>query len=296
MRNIQNKAQQLHEWRQSRHSQALIQIEKIFANIHQNGEASWRNSKAASREYGRIILFHTDFHFLVAGMALLVFVTRSFTEPGIDYGPWRPVVVSLAALLAGAIPLIVSMILFPLHLFLRINTWIITALTVILSANIFALIEPAIPNYFYSEGVLRYQDLIYGILVFYALALGYLQLRLNKHYCFHCYVQRHGLRDLISLIPADKRGQIISVSAQDHYVEITTENGKHVNRMSMKEAIAMLPVDEGIQVHRSHWVSINAILSIEENASRCFLTLRNGQQIPVSKTKIPAVSAAINGK
>ncbi len=265
-------------------------------NIQKEGKATWEHSRASTRELVRIILYHTDFWFLVGGMALLVFVTRSFTEPGVDYGPWRPVVVSLAALLAGGIPVVMMLILYPIHILLRANTWVLTALNIVLSANLFALIEPAIPNYFYNEGVLTYRDLIFGILVFYALALGYLQLRLNKYYCFTRYEQRHRVRDLNSLLPADKRGPIINLSAQDHYVEITTENGQHMNRMSMKEAVNMLPENTGIQVHRSHWVAYSAMLSLETQAGRRILMLRNGQKVPVSKAKIYDVMLALGGR
>lgn len=273
-----------------------MQIEHIFVNIQKEGKATWEHSRASTRELVRIILYHTDFWFLVGGMALLVFVTRSFTEPGVDYGPWRPVVVSLAALLAGGIPVVMMLVLYPIHILLRANTWVLTALNIVLSANLFALIEPAIPNYFYNEGVLAYNDLIFGILVFYALALGYLQLRLNQYYCFSCYQQRHQLQDLNSLLPPNKRGNITCLSAKDHYVEITTDNGQHMNRMSMKDAVAMLHKKSGIQVHRSHWVAYSAMLSLEAQAGRHILTLRNGQQVPVSKAKLAKVMSNLQDR
>jgi len=284
------------EWRESRFRQALVQIEHIFVDIQKNGKATWQQSRNATAEMVRIILFHADFYFLVGGMALLVFVTRSFTEPGVDYGPWRPVVISLAALLAGVIPLIMFAIIYPIHIFFNANTWVLTTLNIVLSANIFALVEPAIPNYFYSEGVLAYNDLIFGILVFYALALGYLQLRLNQYYCFSCYVRRHAEKNLNNLLPPFKRGNIISLSAKDHYVKITTDAGQHTHRMSMKEAVAMLPKDTGLQVHRSHWVAFSAMLSLEAQAGRQFLTLRNGQQVPVSKAKTAKVMSTLQGQ
>lgn len=273
-----------------------MQIEHTFTSIQDSGKATWQQSRDATREAVRITLFHSDFYFLVAGMAILVFVTRSFTEPGIDYGPWRPVVVSLAALLAGVTPLALQVILYPIHILANVNTWALTALNVVLSANIFALLEPGIPYLFYTEGVLSYHDLIYGILVFYALALGYLQLRLNRHYCFKSYQKRHLLKDLNSILPADKRGHIVAISAQDHYVAITTENGQHRARMSMKDALSKLPENTGIQVHRSHWVSFRAMQALDKGTSRRTLTLRNGFRIPVSKAKIEDVVSALNDR
>ena len=289
LRKIQTNTQNLLAWRAARFDRALVRIEDVFLNVPQNGRASLKQSYDASKELVRIIVYHTDFYFLLGGMTLMVFATRSFTEPGIDYGPWRPVVVTLAALLAAIIPLFTIVILYPIHLMLRGKTWPLTVLNIVISAHIFAVLEPAIPSYFYNDGVLSYRDLIYGIFVFYALALGYLHLRLNQFYSYNSYQQRHRLRDLISFIPADKRGKIYTVSAQDHYVEIVTENGAHKTRMSMKDAMAMLPADQGIQVHRSHWVSFNAMLSLDKSTDRYFLTLRNGQKMPVSKSNIKAV-------
>ena len=301
---LQNRSQKfkhfltrIFRWRANKFSQALVQIERYYSEIQQSkNRATWQQAKQATKQMLHINIFHPDLYFIVGGMALLVFATRSFTEFGIDYGPWRPVVISLAALLAGTIPMIISLFLFPLHILLKISTWILASINITLSANIFAYLEPAIPNYFYSEGVLEYRDLIYGIFVFYALALGYLHLRLNNHYCFTCYLKRHEIADINQHIPADKRGNIISLSAKDHYVQIVTDKGEHLNRMTMKETVALLPPETGILVHRSHWVAFNAMLSLNKNAERVTLTLRNGKQVPVSKAKVSEVKKVLDAR
>ncbi len=292
----QNRAQRLYNWRCRQFNYALLQIEKTFLDIQQTGKITWQQGKAATKAMLRINIYNTDLYFLVGGMAILVFVTRSFTEPGVEYGPWRPVVIGLAALLAGIIPLALSIILFQMHLFMKVSTWALTGLNVVLSANIFSFIEPTIPNYFYTEGILGYQELIMGMLVFYALALGYLQLRLNTHYCFICFLKRHKAQGLDGLLPADRRGAVIMLSAQDHYVEIKTVNGQHLSRISMKDAVAMVPEGSGMQVHRSHWVAFSAILKMEKAGGKPYILLRNGIKVPVSKTKINEVQAYVDSR
>lgn len=263
-----------------------MNIENVFLEIQSHGKANSRQCRDATREYLRINLYHLDFYFIVAGMALMVFATRSFSDHSIDYGPWRPLVISLAAIMAGIIPMLVSVFLYPFHLIMRVNIWVLTVLNALISANIFAYVEPVIPNYFYSEGVLSYKDLIFGILVFYMIALLYLQLRLNKYVCLNRYWDRHDIHDINSLIPADKRGEIVALYAQDHYVNITTDKGEHLHRMSMKEAMEMIPENTGLQVHRSHWVAFSAIGKLQKISDKYHLNLRNGAQIPVSRAKI----------
>jgi len=294
IRKTQLRFGELVAWQQLRFSLGLVNLEKVFVDIHKSGKATGEQCRNATREFIRISLFHPDFYFIVAGLALIVFTTRSFSDTSIDYGPWRPVVITLAAILAGMLPILIWVLLFPLHIMKRVNIWLLTLLNAILSANIFALIEPIIPNYFYTQGVLHYQDLIYGIMVFYLIALLYLQMRLNKYVCLNCYYDRQNTKDMNNLLPADKRGEILALSAQDHYVEIATIHGFHLNRMSMKEAVEMLPSDAGLQVHRSHWVAFNAMVSLSRTAERYQIELRNGAQIPVSRRNISEVKAFLN--
>ncbi len=296
LRKTQKRIGELVAWQQKSLSLALVNLEKVFLSIHKDGRANAKQCRDATREFVRINLFHPDFYFILAGMALIVFVTRSFSDSNIDYGSWRPLVVGLATIFAGSLPVIVSVLLYPFHVVKRVNIWVLTVVNVVISANLFALIEPVIPHFFYTDGVLYYQDLIYGILVFYLIALLYLQLRLNKYVCLNCYWDRQSTKDINNLIPADKRGVVMALSAQDHYVEISTENGRHLHRMSMTEAIAMLPPHSGLQVHRSHWVAFDAMLTLSKTADKYHLDLRNGTKIPVSRSKITIVQKHLTGE
>lgn len=52
-------------------------------------------------------------------------------------------------------------------------------------------------------------------------------------------------------LPAD----IIAMNAQNQYVQIFASTGNTLLRMTLGEAIAALPMDSGVRVHRSWWVS-----------------------------------------
>ena len=78
----------------------------------------------------------------------------------------------------------------------------------------------------------------------------------------------------------------MSLSAQDHYVEIATPKGAHLERITIKKAIELVPESSGLQVHRSHWLAYNAILDLEKTGERYAVLLRNGTKLPVGKSKV----------
>ncbi len=296
LQKIQNTTQNLCAWREAKFRQALFQIETIFVDIQKNGTPTWQHSRAASKALGHILTLYPDFYLLVFGMAVLVMATGSFTMPGVAYDAWQPVSVVVAAIWVGTLTVVVAMLLFPIHIMFKVNTWVLYLVNVVVSANIFALTEPELARLFYSEGVVEYPDLITGFLVFSAVGHGYLQLRLNAYYCFRCYLARHESPDLNTLVPADKRGEILSLSAQDHYVEITTIKGRHLSRMPMKKAVSMVPEGAGLQVHRSHWAAFAAMLTVEKEAERHILVLRNGARLPVAKPKLAELQAYLESR
>jgi len=48
----------------------------------------------------------------------------------------------------------------------------------------------------------------------------------------------------------------------------------------------------GLQVHRSHWVARDKVMSGRREGNRAILTMANGREVPVSRTFIPAVKSA----
>lgn len=100
------------------------------------------------------------------------------------------------------------------------------------------------------------------------------------------------LPSLLDRLPLDKRGALISLSVQDHYVEIVTTRGRDLLLMRLSDAIRETDPTPGLQVHRSHWVSLAQVRSVRRDGARAVLTMSDGRDIPVSRSNIAAVKEA----
>ena len=78
---------------------------------------------------------------------------------------------------------------------------------------------------------------------------------------------------ILTRLPGTKRGRLIRLAAQDHYVEVVTAGGRTLLPMRFRDAIAETAPETGAQVHRSHWVALHAV------SGRCRLKDRNGLQL-----------------
>ena len=86
-------------------------------------------------------------------------------------------------------------------------------------------------------------------------------------------------------LPLKLRGaEIWAVEAEDHYLRLHTSKGQDLILMRLSDAIAELEGIEGAQVHRSWWVSRDAIADAKRGDGRATLTLQDGSEVPVSRT------------
>jgi hypothetical protein len=86
-------------------------------------------------------------------------------------------------------------------------------------------------------------------------------------------------------LPLKLRGaDVWAVEAEDHYLRLHTSKGQDLILMRLADAIAELEGVEGAQVHRSWWVAREAIVDAERADGRATLTLKDGSQVPVSRT------------
>ena len=79
-------------------------------------------------------------------------------------------------------------------------------------------------------------------------------------------------------------GEIWAVEAQDHYLRLHTSKGQDLILLRLADAVAELEGIEGAQVHRSWWVSRDAITDVVRGDGRATLTLKDGAEVPVSRT------------
>jgi hypothetical protein len=87
-------------------------------------------------------------------------------------------------------------------------------------------------------------------------------------------------------LPIAVRGEILSLSGQDHYVEVRTQKGTHLLLSRLADAIALTGDQQGMQVHRSYWVARAGIKKIETRNGKGVITLLDGSEVPISRHKL----------
>lgn len=93
-------------------------------------------------------------------------------------------------------------------------------------------------------------------------------------------------------IPLDKRGALIRLEAQDHYLNVVTTAGAALILLRMADAESELDGAHGLRVHRSHWVAIDRVLGHRRRDGRDFLITADEGEVPVSRSFRAAVKAA----
>lgn len=97
---------------------------------------------------------------------------------------------------------------------------------------------------------------------------------------------------LLRRLPLAKRGALISLSAVDHYVEVTTTAGTELLLMRLVDAIAETAPVQGLQIHRSHWVALDQVRDVARAQGKTTLTLNDGRTLPVSRANVAGIKEA----
>lgn len=93
-------------------------------------------------------------------------------------------------------------------------------------------------------------------------------------------------------IPPALGRDLLALEMEDHYLRIHTAVGSDLILLRLRDAIAELGDAAGLQVHRSWWVAQGAVRGTTRDGQRLNLVLRNGLEVPVSKTWRESVKAA----
>lgn len=88
----------------------------------------------------------------------------------------------------------------------------------------------------------------------------------------------------VAALPVPPGQRLLALSSEDHYLRVYTDQGDTLILRRLADAVAALPPDSGLQVHRSHWVAQTAVQRVERDGPRLVVVLTNGLQIPVSRT------------
>ena len=93
-------------------------------------------------------------------------------------------------------------------------------------------------------------------------------------------------------LPLAKRGPLVSLSVEDHYVRIRTRQGEEMVLMRLADAVRETRGVVGLQVHRSHWVALDQVRGAARRGDGAVLTMSTGPDIPVSRANVAAIRDA----
>ena len=97
---------------------------------------------------------------------------------------------------------------------------------------------------------------------------------------------------VLQRLPIEKRGELISMTVMDHYVEVTTTRGKHLILMRFNDAITEIPPHLGLQIHRSYWVASDQVQAHRRDGKQLLLITTAQDALPVSRRYRKAVFMA----
>ncbi|MEL7167579.1 MAG: LytTR family DNA-binding domain-containing protein [Pseudomonadota bacterium] len=97
---------------------------------------------------------------------------------------------------------------------------------------------------------------------------------------------------IMARLPVAKRGQLISMSSVDHYVDVVTDKGSDLILMRLSDAILLTSPVPGLHIHRSHWVARNQITEVTPATGKASVTLRDGRTLPVSRANLAKLREA----
>jgi len=97
----------------------------------------------------------------------------------------------------------------------------------------------------------------------------------------------------LSLIPAARRGEVIHMKSELHYLSVATTEGQSLILYTLRDAMRELPPDTGVQTHRSYWANMAHVKDCKIDGRRAILTMSDGAKVPVSKSNMKDVKARL---
>jgi hypothetical protein len=100
------------------------------------------------------------------------------------------------------------------------------------------------------------------------------------------------LAEFWSRIPGRLGRRLVALSAELHYLRVYTTEGNALILFPFGRAVDLLQEQNGMQVHRSHWVALNQIDEVVSQDGRVFCQMNGGLALPVSRSYRSALKAA----
>lgn len=96
---------------------------------------------------------------------------------------------------------------------------------------------------------------------------------------------------LLRRLKPENRGEILHLTVADHYTEVTTSRGRELILLRFSDALEELGDTPGLQVHRSHFVADCHVEKLLRTDGRLSVLMKDGREIPVSRSRIEAARA-----
>ena len=100
----------------------------------------------------------------------------------------------------------------------------------------------------------------------------------------------------VAMLPSHQRGALIALKAEDHYLQVYTENGSGLVRWRFADALNAVASLKGLQVHRSYWVNTAFVRTLHRHGHALELEMKNGLKFPVSRAYAKNVKAALGAE
>lgn len=99
-------------------------------------------------------------------------------------------------------------------------------------------------------------------------------------------------RPFFERLPRRLGRALVTVSTEDHYLRVRTDDGEALVLMRMADAEQALAGLDGLRVHRSWWVARRAVAGIRRRGRALELVLVDGRKAPVARNRVRALAAA----
>lgn len=99
-----------------------------------------------------------------------------------------------------------------------------------------------------------------------------------------------------SRVPKRLGRDLVSLSAELHYIRVVTTAGEDLVLFSFGRAVELLGTQPGMRIHRSHWIALDHVAAIERDGERVSCRLDTGDALPVSRPYRRALRDAVDGK
>lgn len=101
-----------------------------------------------------------------------------------------------------------------------------------------------------------------------------------------------GLTEFWTRVPGRLGRRLVAMSAELHYLRVYTTEGDTLILFPFGRAVDLLQDEDGMQIHRSHWVALGQIDEVIAHDGRTTCTMIGGLSLPVSRSYRAALKAA----